>query len=133
MEHHQFIYNGETLDPQCTFLSYGIKDSETVIALRGSVVDGLRPSAMNHWQNITRSSDFFGEFVQSLMSPSSRKESLRMRDLAIMKLDSSPRRRRQLFQRAEQNGKEEPFVCFGTSVISENADKLCTDPLPILW
>jgi hypothetical protein len=24
-------------------------------------------------------------------------------------------------------------VCFGTSVISENADKLCTDPLPILW
>jgi hypothetical protein len=129
---HCFIYKGELLNLNLPFSAYGVQESQTIVAIPQPPPESLLPSRFDYWKRITRDGDHFADFVQRLMSTSSRRESLRMRDVAIMRAESNPRR----FKRMSQRFSDKLDALGSTqipSVIGEPVVDLPTDPLPVLW
>jgi hypothetical protein len=124
------IYRGEILDLDATLGSYGITDGDLVVAVPTS---NSSISDTNRWQNITRRSEAFEASVRSFLNLSTRSESMRLRDLAWYRVESTPRQfkrtvaRFQRSQRVEVNRVQEP------SVIPESPLEPSTAPLDVYW
>jgi hypothetical protein len=129
----RFIFNGEVLNLDSTLGSYGIRNFDTIVGVPEPDAQGNLPTKVDYWRNVTKTSDSFGEFVKDLMTPSVRKESLRMRDLAMMKVESNPMRYRKMKQRYQGRPDQQSAGIVGESVVTANALQLSTEPLPILW
>jgi hypothetical protein len=128
-----FIYNGEVLDGQKSLSSFGIKNEDTIIAIPEPGAHGVLPSRADHWLNVTRTSDSFGEFVQPLMTPATRGESLRMRDTRMMRLEANPGKYRRLRNRYDMNPDRDVIPIAEKLAMPPITLEPSVDPLPILW
>jgi hypothetical protein len=81
------IFNGQILSDTQTIHFYGIQPNDSLVVL----LSGPRPAEVSRWLQITHDLDTFTNFVQSMMSPSSRMEFLRLQDLRGIKRESRPR------------------------------------------
>jgi hypothetical protein len=127
-----FIHHGALLRMDHTLEYYGVKDGDTIIAVVELPQSSVLPSLVDRWLTLTRTSDSFSDRVRSLMTPTSRRESLRLRDLAMLRAENSRTRNRRLVRRFFERSYREDEQA-ENSVIAENSAELSAEPLPKCW
>jgi hypothetical protein len=128
-----FIHNGDALDRDRSFTSCGVKSAATIIGIPDSESQESLPSNVDRWKILTRSSDSFGEFVRQLMSQSTRGESLRIRDVKMMRMEAHAEKSRRAQNRWAANRDQVYVPTFQTSVVPPKAFQLPANPMPYLW
>lgn len=122
-----YIYDGQVLDLNRTFDFYQVGNSDSIIAVPES--DSVAQTG--RWIQASRDSEAFDALMNSMMQLSTRRESMRLRDLAIRRKELHTRRELHSLSAVSQlPGPEQPRQ---TTNVTGRADRLSTDPLPECW
>jgi hypothetical protein len=89
-----FLYQGQRMDEQQTFGFYGLEPNSTIIALKEQ---GQSVYSFEKWLKLSSDNEEFGSVVVSLMNPQTRREAMRVRDVALTKREMRPGRMRRIF------------------------------------
>jgi hypothetical protein len=123
-----FIYNGEVLNENFSFESYEIQNAEIVVAIP-EIASTSQQSF--RWIQISRDSEAFSSIINSMMNCSTHRESMRLRDIVLMKKEMSRRRCPEMFSSPASSAFARVSQC--KTDITEKADEISTDPLPVVW
>jgi hypothetical protein len=121
------VYNGELLQNNRTFASYGMHSCDSVIAIP-------EDSSAVSWAAFTKNSDGFDDMIRAVMNNKARMEIMRVHDIRAMRHEGRSRNYRRWLRTFEASlgAGESPRKRFGT-VIPDRAESLCEDPLPSLY
>jgi hypothetical protein len=123
-----FVYNGMRIDDNCSFEFYGIQTSETLVALSENS-DPVRQVA--RWIQTSRDSETFDSLINSMMNASTRGESMRLRDISMLKKEMDRRRGLRCVTSAEKMIHRR--VHRDITQVTEKAEAISTEPLPVPW
>jgi hypothetical protein len=121
-----FVFKGQLLDRRSTFDNCRIADKDSIVMLCG-VQNRAR------WVKLTADDDGFQDMVQSAASAEGRSEFLRIRDIHLMRIESSPRRYRRFIRGQLAENRDAVDIFAPHTVVPEPAAELCSEPLPQLW
>ena len=125
-----FIYNGTMLDEKGTFQSYDLKDSEVIVALSSKYTS----FEIERWMNATRDSDAFVEKIDGIVNQKTLRESARLRDFQLAKMERKPRAFRRLCATYRSFSESAISITSSDTTLSFNMPSSpSTDPLPIFW
>jgi hypothetical protein len=123
-----FVDSGMTIDTNWSFECYGIQTSETLVALPENS-DAVRQ--VGRWIQTSRESEAFDSLINSMINAPTRGESMRLRDVALMKKEMS--RRHYLNRVSSVENQVHPTVHCDVTQVTDKADNVSTAPLPTLW
>jgi hypothetical protein len=123
-----FVYNGMMNDDNCSFKFYGIQTSHTLVALSENS-DSVRQVA--RWIQTSRDSETFDSLINSIMNASTRGESMRLRDISMLKKAIGRRRGFRCVTSAEKMMHRR--VHHDVTQVTEKAEAISTEPLPVPW
>jgi len=120
-----FVYNGLVLDEHLTFEFYDICAKETIFAVR---TDDDCGGESGRWIQTSRDSEFFDEMMNCMLNCSTRRESMRLRDLSILRREQNRRRfGSNIFVPVSS------FRVVHETSLPCKSTELCASPLPVLW
>jgi hypothetical protein len=123
-----FVYKGEILDWNRCIAEYRIQPNDTVVVIQGSC-DRESP-IVTHWLRMSRDGESFETRVAGLLDTTTRRETMRLRDLAIMRRDGFGRRP----WRPRMALLDPPRMRDTTqTTITGLAAEMSTGPLPVMW
>jgi hypothetical protein len=112
-----------------SFAFYGIKDSESIIAIPGAEATPDLP----HWSSMTQDTAFNAK-VSLLLDSGIQRSTARLRDLAMIKFEKRPRQFRRWCSTAlNQIGAVAHLSACQAPTVFGGAENPSSDPLPILW
>lgn len=123
----RYIYNGCEIAQSCTFRSYGIKSGEFVIALDDFTSNDPQ------WLQLTRDSDHIKQKIKWMLNPSTAKETCRLRDLQLFKIENRARLYKKITKETIEDFQEQAENPFQT-VLKKNCEEEPSDkPLPFVF
>lgn len=125
-----FVYRGEVLNPNQEFSSYGIANSETIVAVPESEDATDTANRRNGWLRLSWDNEDLETRIGGLTNQGTRSEAFRLRDMAVMKSEMGGGRSRRGVQsllRPQQIISRRSAPTVFPTVPSEP----CTDPLPL--
>jgi hypothetical protein len=111
-----------------SFDFYTIEDRDTIVALPESS-DPVRQ--FGRWAQSSRDSEAFNSLVNSIMNLTTRRESMRLRDLAVIKKELA--RKGRFLNKVPRERPILSVVRPCATVATARADQVSTQPLPVLW
>ena len=130
LEHCQFVFEGQLLVDTKTFQFYGIKTGDTLVVVQAAEM-GLE---VDKWLSITDDVDGFRDKMKSVLNEGAGRETARIRDMLMTKLERKPRTFRKLCVAVENLAQR----TFSGKNIELNTDFVTGDapsdkPLPVNW
>jgi hypothetical protein len=93
-----YMSNGTILDENHTFEFYGLRPSDTIVALPGASQSG----DLIKWITFTRDSDAFSNRITGIVRRDISREAGRIRDMQLARMERRPRTFRKLLASAEK-------------------------------
>jgi hypothetical protein len=113
------------------FADYGVADDDTIFAIpEAENPEQTRP----RWLRLSEDQEHCERLTNTYRSGSGRREYMRLRDLAMMRTECSPRKFRR-FVRVRSSGLSVSEAESGDllTVIPESPSEISTSPLPLPW
>jgi hypothetical protein len=123
-----FVYNGVLLNDAMTFSFYRIRELETIVVVP-------IPTEIEKWAQLTQDADAFQERIQFILNEETARETARIRDLMLTKLERRPRPFRRLCASLDSWPSRSPSPTDGNplQIHYPRADGPSCDPLPAAW
>jgi hypothetical protein len=121
------IYNGELLNDAMTFAFYRIREFEIIVVVPSH-------AAVERWAQVTRDADAFQERIHFILNEDTARETARIRDMMLTKVERRPRPFRRLCSALDlwparpAAGDAAPL-----RIDYPRADGPSRDPLPAAW
>jgi len=123
------IHNGIVLTDSISFKYYGIKEKDVIV-----VVNSNKDSnSINKWKSITSDKEVFNEKIAGIIDPQTARETARIRDFQLMRMERKPRIFRKLCASIPTMVESKPFSGASLTVFSyQRPGGPSSDPLPII-
>jgi hypothetical protein len=123
-----FVYNGEILNDAMTFAFYRIRELETIVVVPAS-------SEVEKWAQLTRDADAFQERIQFILNEDTARETARIRDMMLTKVERRPRPFRRLCLSVDAWPTRPPSAIDAVPMKIDYAPAQgpSCDPLPAAW
>ena len=124
-----FVLNGVVLNEEMNFGFYYVKANDVVIVVNN--YDYARKE--NKFAIYSNENESFTESVFNIINPQTSKESIRIRDLQLAKLDRKPKAFRKVVKTQLEYFNQSPVKQCITSIIPSKSSRPSVEPLPCFW
>jgi hypothetical protein len=125
----RFIYQGQLMDGGRTFQFYGVTPNTPIIALRECEANN---AVLDRWLEFSFENELFDSQIESVMNTTTRREVMRLRDVALLRRQMHPLRMRRIADRGDYTEGAMPRAFMPTNLRYDPPADPSDEPLPAL-